>query len=145
MGQGRVVTATPEQVATAAAAVRLGENAALAFWTAAAARPGAGALVSLTGDPGTAGEGYGVPPTVPALRPAVRPAARPQYADLIVGGIGPGGYHGNAPGQASGALEGVPVARGDSILYIPVSPPAASRPSSLGSRLRGAWRALWGR
>jgi hypothetical protein len=138
------VTAGREQVAAAAAAQQLGEATAATYWQAAAATPGAGALVAMVADVGTVGEGYNLPAGTPAIRPAVRPVAQPQYADLSVGGIGPGGYHGTDPGQASGALEGVSVARGDSLVYIPVSPPAASRPS-LGSRVRSALRALWRR
>jgi hypothetical protein len=127
--------------------VALGEATTAAYHQAAGARPGTGAQVSLDADPGVVGESYNVPASTPALRPSVRPAPVPQYADLAVGGIG--SYHGVTPGQASGALEGVPVpsVRGDSLVYIPVSsssPVSAPRPS-LGSRLRGAWRALRGR
>jgi hypothetical protein len=119
--------------------------AAAEYHLAAGARPGQGALVAMPSAPGVVGESYNVPPGVPAIRPQVRPRPVVEYADLTVGGIGPGGYHGNTSG-ASGALEGVPVpsVRGDSLVYIPVSSPATSRPS-LGSRIRGAWRALWGR
>jgi hypothetical protein len=138
------MTADSRDVATAAAAVQLGEATAAACWQAAMAVPGMGTLVSLPSDPGVVGESYNVPASTPASRPAVRPVAQPQYADLTVGGIGVGGYHGNTPGQASGALEGVPVTRGDSLVYIPVSSPAASR-LSLGSRLRSTLRALWSR
>jgi hypothetical protein len=139
------MTADSREVAAAAAAQQLGEATAAAYWQAAAATPGAGALVALPSAPGVAGESFNVPSSTPAIRPQARPVAQPQYADLAVGGIGPGGYHGNTSG-ASGALEGVPVpsVRGDSLVYIPVSSPAASRPS-LGDRLRGAWKALWSR
>jgi hypothetical protein len=134
-------------VAAAQAAVAAGMAAAQQYHEAAGRAPGQGALVALPSDPGVVGESFNVPPGTPAIRPSVRPAVQPQYADLAVGGIGPGGYHGNASG-ASGALEGVPApsVRGDGIVYIPLSSSPVSAPkSSLGSRLRGAWRALWGR
>jgi hypothetical protein len=125
----------------AAAAVTLGEAAANAYWQAAMATPGQGTLVSLLADPGVVGESYNVPAGQPAIRPQVRPRPVVEYADLAVGGIG--SYHGVTPGQASGALEGVPVpsVRGDGIVYIPVSSPATSRPS-LTDRIRSAWKAL---
>jgi hypothetical protein len=135
----------PELVAAAEAAVAAGMAAAQQYHEAAGRAPGQGALVALPSDPGVVGESYNVPPGVPAFRPQVRPRPVVEYAGITVGGIGPGGYHGNTSG-ASGALEGVPVpsVRGDSLVYIPVSSPATPRPS-LGSRLRSALRALWGR
>jgi hypothetical protein len=134
----------PALVAAAQAAMTTGMAAAQQYHEAAGRAPGQGALVALPADPGTVGESFNVPSGVPAIRPQVRPRPVVEYADLTVGGIGPGGYHGNVPGQVSGALEGVPVARGDSLVYIPVSSPATSRPW-LGSRLRSALRALWRR
>jgi hypothetical protein len=134
-------------VAAAQAAVTAGMDAAQQYHEAAGRAPGQGALVALPvpASGAATGEGYGVPAGVPAIRPVVRPSPVPSYADLTVGGIGPGGYHGNTSG-ASGALEGVPVpsVRSDSLVYIPVSSPATPKPS-LGSRLRSALRTLWSR
>jgi hypothetical protein len=136
----------PELVAAAQAAVTAGMAAANEYHQAAGRTPGVGALVALPTEPGVVGESYNVPAGMPAVRPAVRPTVQPQYAALTVGGIGPSGYHGTGPGSQGGALEGVkvPFRRSDSLVYIPVSSPATSRPS-LGDRLRGAWRALCGR
>ena len=121
------MTADSREVAAAAAAVALGESAAAAYWQAAMLTPGMGAQVA-------------------AIRPQVRRRPVVEYADLTVGGIGPGGYHGNLPRQASGVLEGVPVpsVRSDSILYLPASSPRTRRPT-LTARVRNAWRALWSR
>ena len=144
-GPGATVNAEREQVAAAAAAVALGEDTATAYWQAAAQRPGVGALVALQSTPGVVGEAYNVPAGTPAIRPQVRPEPIVAYASPVVGGVGPSGYHGTAPGSTGGALEGVPVPslRSDPIVYVSGRLPSA-RPS-LGDRLRGAWKALWGR
>jgi hypothetical protein len=102
-------------------------------------------LVALQSTPGVVGEAYNVPAGTPAIRPQVRPEPIVAYASPVVGGVGPSGYHGTAPGSAGGAPEGVPVPslRSDPIVYVSGRLPSA-RPS-LGDRLRGAWKALWGR
>jgi hypothetical protein len=132
----------PELVAAAQAAVSAGMKAANEYHSQAGRVPGVGAAVSLPVPASGAATGlnFSLPADVPAIRPAPpRQSAPMVVADPVVGGItyvGPGG-------QLDGSR--LPSVRGDSLVYLSASRPSTESRPSLGDRLRGAWRALFGR
>jgi hypothetical protein len=146
-----LMTAGPAQVAAAAEAVVLGMAAAAAYEAAARRTPGVGFLVSLPSVVGALGrpkqgEGYNVPPGVPALRPVAHVAAPITYASPLVAGQPVGGSVG-----AVAALDGVAWRMQGSASRTPTRGPAVlliSAPSGrtpLLHRIREAFGVLFRR
>jgi hypothetical protein len=148
------MTATVEQINTAAAAVTAGMEQAEQHWTAASQAPGRGLPVALPSVPDSQGRrpqglGFDLPDDVPALRKPERPRLVSDYgAAPAVGGML---HHAAQPGSSSGldrvawptgpAQPSSVASRTNSVMYVP----GHAVNHGWRTRLREAWSALLGR